>query len=136
MSKLNILDLHRIANIKIEKKESVYNKVVENSHKVIKRAAENGRKNCAYDVPEHLIGYPVYDLNACLSFVINALKKDGFLTKYYFPKVIYISWDYEELSNQQNLFVSNGLRSDTSSNGLRSMSTINSKNNGKLSINL
>lgn len=121
MSKLNILDLHRLANSKIAKKESVYNKVLENCHKVIERAADNGRKNCAYDVPEHMMGYPIYDLNMCLTYVIDALKKNGFLVKYYFPKVVYVSWDYDEISQ------------NTDKNKLI---TTNSKTNGKLSINL
>lgn len=64
-----------------------------------------------------MMGFPVYDLNSCLTYVIDSLKKNGFLVKYYFPKVVYVSWDYNEIES-------------TEPNKLMS------KSNGKLSINL
>jgi hypothetical protein len=52
------------------------------------------------EVPEYVCGFPLYDLNSCIKYLIDSLKVNGFLVKYYFPKVLYISWDFEEIKNE------------------------------------
>ena len=43
-------------------------------------------------MPEVLIGYPNYNFEECLLYVISCLQRDGFLTKYIHPNLILISW--------------------------------------------
>ena len=47
---------------------------------------------CYYVMPEVLIGYPNYNFEECLLYVISCLQRDGFLTKYIHPNLILISW--------------------------------------------
>ena len=43
-------------------------------------------------MPEVLIGYPNYNFEECLMYVLSSLQDDGFLTKYVHPNLILISW--------------------------------------------
>ena len=101
MKKLNILELHRTINEKKSRKEESYEKVLEICHKKINLAAEQKRLKCMIQVPEYVCGYPLYDLNECLNYLLTCLKANGFLVNYYFPKVLYISWDFEEIKSMK-----------------------------------
>ncbi len=101
MKKLNILELHRTINEKKNRKTECYDKVLEICHKKINLAAEQKRLRCMIQVPEYICGYPLYDLNDCLNYLLTSLKANGFLVNYYFPKVLYISWDFEEIKSMK-----------------------------------
>jgi hypothetical protein len=46
-----------------------------------------------FEVPEFIIGKPVYKLNDCIKFIIISLSNRGFSIKYFFPRVLYVSWE-------------------------------------------
>ena len=43
-------------------------------------------------VPEYIIGTPKYDVAACIAFIIDKLKENGFLVTYTHPNLLFISW--------------------------------------------
>ena len=43
-------------------------------------------------MPEVLIGYPNYNFQECLLYIIHCLEEDGFITKYVHPNLLLISW--------------------------------------------
>lgn len=97
MKQLNILDLHRSMNDKQNKASECYDKVLDICHKKIQGCANNLQVRCLIEVPCFVFGYPIFDYNKCLEHVYNSLVKNGFLVKYYFPKHLYVSWDFEEI---------------------------------------
>ena len=54
-----------------------------------------------FEVPEYIFGYPLFDINDAIRFVVDALTKNGFLAVYYFPRFVYISWDMNEIENNK-----------------------------------
>lgn len=98
MKQLNILDLHRSINEKKNKVNESYDKVLEICHKKIQTSADTQKVRCFIEVPAYVFGYPIFDYNKCVEHVYNSLIKNGFLVKYYFPKYLYISWDFEEIN--------------------------------------
>ena len=95
--KLNIYDLYRNINEKKEKKHVSYNEVLYKIHDKVKRTAEKERYKLVYEIPEVVFGLPTYDLNLCMAYIMKQLRSNGFLVKYYFPKILYISWDPREI---------------------------------------
>lgn len=95
--KLNIYDLYRNVNEKKEKKYYIYNDILYKIHDKIKRTTAKERFKIVYDVPEITLGLPCYNLNHCTAYLIKHLRNNGFLVKYYFPKILYISWDPHEI---------------------------------------
>ena len=125
MKKINIFELHRTINEKNQRKSECYEKVLEICHKKVTVAAENKKLRCMIQVPEYVYGYPLYNLNECIKFILKSMERNGFLVIYYFPKILYISWDFEEIKNKQ---VPCLMKQSTVS--------LNKKNSGKLSMSL
>ena len=74
----------------------LYNKLILRVHQKIKMTAKQRINNqfCYFVMPEILIGYPNYDFNECLLYMINMLENDGFLVKYIHPNLLLISWNH------------------------------------------
>lgn len=98
-TKINIYDLYRNINEVKEKRNNSYNEVLQLIHERIKKASLKEQYKLVYDVPEYLFGVPSYNLNNCVAYLIKELRSNGFLVKYYFPKILYISWDPVEITN-------------------------------------
>lgn len=77
-----------------------FDKVLEICHRRIRTVASYGGMNTFYEIPGMLVGYPLYNVAECCEYVIEALRKIGFLVQVLPPPhiaVIYISWDPQEL---------------------------------------
>jgi hypothetical protein len=61
---------------------------------------------CIFEVPQFLIGYPLYDLNECIIFLLRKLQESGYKVTYSFPKSIIIVWHVEETEDDKlnNMF--------------------------------
>jgi hypothetical protein len=75
---------------------NMYNKLIFRIHHKIKVASKQRINNqfCYFVMPEILIGFPNYDFNECLLYVISSLENDGFLVKYIHPNLILVSWNH------------------------------------------
>lgn len=100
-NRLNILELHRKMNQRNEKKSVCYEKILEICHKRIVTQCERDKTTCLFEFPEYVVGYPLFDLNACIKYCEKALIASGFLVKYYFPNKFYISWDFDEIKKHK-----------------------------------
>ena len=47
---------------------------------------------CCFVIPEFLLGTPRYDSGACIAYIIDKLKENGFSIKYTHPNLLFISW--------------------------------------------
>ena len=92
MKQLNILELHKNINEKANKRKQYFTTVLEKCHSKIRRASEKELYECIYDVPEFVVGLPVYKITDCIIFLFENLKENGFNVKYHYPKFLYISW--------------------------------------------
>ena len=75
---------------------NLYNKLILRIHTKIKLSSKQRINNnfCYFVMPEVLVGYPNYDFNECLLYIISSLENDGFLTKYIHPNLLLISWNH------------------------------------------
>lgn len=103
MKHLNINELHTVINRKKESRTLSFDAVLERCHLKIRNASNNEMYRVYYDVPDFLLGYPIYKLNDCILYIFNHLTQDGFVVKYLFPKTLYISWDIAEINNFQQM---------------------------------
>jgi Family of unknown function (DUF5759) len=100
--RLNIFELNRKINDKKSKENISYEKVLEKCHKKILKSTNDCNLRTLVELPEHIYGYPLYDLNNCIKYVMDNLQNDGFIIQYFFPKVLYISWDLDEINDNKN----------------------------------
>lgn len=99
------IDLNRVSN---------YTKLLNKIHTKIKIASKqrNNPQFCSFVMPEVLLGYPKYNFAECLTFILDRLDQDGFITRYIHPNLIFICWSHwvpgyvrEELQKKTNLQV-------------------------------
>ena len=68
-------------------------------NKKIKKIAELGGQSLYYNIPPIIIGYPLYNYNICVSYIIKSLQKNGlYISLLPNNNTIYISWKIEDVS--------------------------------------
>lgn len=92
--KINIDDLYEKKRQHDIMKLELFNKMLNNVHKRIKLTSRQKIDNqmCWYLVPETILGVPKYDQGACIAFLMDKLKTNGFNVRYIHPNLLFISW--------------------------------------------
>lgn len=93
MKHLSIHDIVNVIQKKNERRLASFEKILLLITARIKQCVNINMYSCLYEVPEYLLGHPTYDLNECLTYIIEKLQKNGFYVDYYFPRVLHISWN-------------------------------------------
>lgn len=82
-------------NKKDKIKFDIFNVILNKCHAKIKSIAGQGGMNIFYEIPYVLLGYPLYNINECIEYIVEALRKNGMLVQilpYPNHNTIYISW--------------------------------------------
>jgi hypothetical protein len=98
---LSVQEINKLIESKQRDKIVIYEKVLEMCNKYIYNYAKCEQYRCFYEVPEFILGTPLYNLNNAISYIVDKLKIKGFLVHYYFPKFLYISWDKDEITGKK-----------------------------------
>jgi hypothetical protein len=93
MSQLNMKDLYSTINEKTLKRMEIYDSVLQKCHKRIKYNATLQRSYCFFQIPEFIIGVPLFDPNEMKTYIINSLKTNGFQLLYVEPNWLFVHWD-------------------------------------------
>jgi uncharacterized protein YijF (DUF1287 family) len=103
---ISIADLYSMKNKKDKIKITTFNVIIEKCHTKIKTIAQQGGMNVFYEIPYVLLGYPLYDINECIDYVIESLRKNTLLVQI-LPhpnnNTIYISWKPDDVSARKQL---------------------------------
>ena len=102
MSSLDIKDLYSTINEKTIKRLEIYDGVLVKCHKRIKYNSSLERTYCFYQIPEFIIGTPLYKVNEMRTYIINSLKNNGFKIMYIEPNWLFISWELPGISKLAN----------------------------------
>lgn len=94
---LHVKDLLRAADQRKKNRQRSFEQVLTNIYTRMKSLAGIRHTRCMYQVPEFMFGYPLYTLNECIAYIHDRLSSQGFVCTYYFPNVLYISWDPDEI---------------------------------------
>ena len=92
--KLNIDDLYEKKRQQDLNKLALFNKILNRIHVKIKTVSRQkvDEQFCWFVVPETIIGVPRYDQGACIAYIIDKLKTNGFVVRYIHPNMLFISW--------------------------------------------
>ena len=134
MQQLNIFELYKSINDKKASKVNHFEHVLKKCHSKIKLAAQNNHFACFFEVPEFVVGLPLFNVTECISYIINALKDNGFVVKYLYPKTVFISWDPKVVNKTEIDHQNQGTTIDSYDNFLIAHKPM--KNNGKFVLNV
>jgi hypothetical protein len=92
--KLNIDELYEKKRQYDLKQLELFNKILNRIHVKIKTTSRQKLDGqfCWFLVPEVIIGVPKYDQGACIAYLMDKLKVNGFNLKYVHPNTLFISW--------------------------------------------
>lgn len=92
--KLNIDELYEKKRQYDLNKLALFNKILNRIHVRIKTTSRQKHDEhfCWFIVPEIIIGVPKYDQGACIAYLIDKLKDNGFNVRYIHPNTLFISW--------------------------------------------
>ena len=136
--KLNIDDLYEKKRQHDVHQLDLFNKILNRIHVRIKTTSKQrtDEQFCWFLVPEMIIGVPKYDQAACIAYVIDKLKTNGFNVRYIHPNTLFISWGHwvpayvrTELKKQTGIVVNElGARMDEETNKIKFMNNFDSPN--------
>tara|TARA_B100000902_G_scaffold398897_1_gene467424 strand:+ start:2824 stop:3255 length:432 start_codon:yes stop_codon:yes gene_type:complete len=93
MSSLNIDQLYSTIDELNYRRLQHFDEVLKKIHNRIKYNARLEKMYCFYQVPEFIIGKPLYNIEDLRKYLINSLKKDGFQILYVDPNWLFINWE-------------------------------------------
>jgi len=85
-------DVQNLMRMRFERKKESFHRVLDQCYGKIEKAAKHDLTWCVFDVPEFMLGYPIYDLNECIQYVYHHLTHKGFRVDYFFPKMLCVIW--------------------------------------------
>lgn len=92
--KLNIDELYEKKRQFDLNKLALFNKILNRIHVRIKNISKQkmNEQFCWFVVPEIILGVPKYDQGACIAYLLDKLKGNGFNIRYIHPNTLFISW--------------------------------------------
>lgn len=98
---VNVFDLYRNIHQKKMKRLSGYDAVLQKCYGRVRQANALDQMRIMFEVPDFILGVPLYDIQRCMAYMIHQLRTHGFVVTYYFPRILYVSWDPRDLPEAQ-----------------------------------
>ena len=136
--KINIDDLFQRKREVDQLKLKVFRKILNRVHNKIKITS---RQRCAeqftfFVVPEFIVGTPRYDVAACIAYIIDKLKVNGFSVAYTHPNLLFISWvHYYDKAKRMDIKKQYGVNVDGFGNLVKSKNDDSKKNSAPTDMN-
>ena len=73
-------------------KYKTFSKIYSNIEKKISIASSSNFYYVWYEIPEFIIGFPLYNVTECKSFVIKQLQDNGFKVEEFDNNIILVTW--------------------------------------------
>ena len=91
---INIFNLNQSRDEKEVKKIEIYRKVLDKVHFKIQENSKRNISFCFYTIPNFILGLPAYDHLSCADYIVDKLRKNGFIVLYTHPNLLYVSWNH------------------------------------------
>ena len=98
-------DIRTLYNSQVSRtdhRHETYNVIARRVYHRVQTVSQRNDIQCIFQLPQLVVGMPLYDPFECCGYLIRTLKKDGFLVKYYHPNILYINWSKEVIENRVN----------------------------------
>ena len=93
MSQIDMKELYSTINAKTLRRMELYDSILKKCHSRILYNSSLQRTYCFYQIPEFVIGVPLYDVIELRKYIMNSLKTNGFELLYVEPNWLFIQWN-------------------------------------------
>jgi hypothetical protein len=84
----------------------IYDNVLQKCHKRIQYNSTLQRSYCFFQIPEFIIGVPIFDTQEMKTYLMNSLTTNGFQLLYIHPNWLFVHWEMKGTK----LLISNGAK--------------------------
>ena len=99
MSQIDMKELYANINAKTLRRMELYDSVLKKCHSRILYNSGLQRTYCFYQIPEFVIGTPLYNILELRNYIMNSLKTNGFDILYIEPNWLFIYWNVKSAKN-------------------------------------
>ena len=96
-------EIQKIHNEKLLARLKYYDRLLNKCFVKIRKSVSNDNTYCLFAVPEYVMGFPLYNTQQCIYYIMNKLKNNGFDSQYIPPNIMFISWyvksPYEQIQD-------------------------------------
>ena len=89
----DIRSLYKVQKTRSELRQETYDSLLKKVHHRVTTVSKRNETQCLFQLPQLIMGMPLYNPFECCGYLIHILKKEGFLVKYFHPNILYINWD-------------------------------------------
>lgn len=89
---LKAKDLIKQQKERDKRKHDTFNKIYKKIEKRISIASIGNSYFTMYEIPEFILGIPLYNIIEAVSYIKVKLTHNGFTVEYYKPNILLISW--------------------------------------------
>lgn len=89
---VKVSDLKKEQDEKRKQKEKTFKKIYKIAEKKIIIANTGGNTQMWFEIPEFILGVPVYKVLECKEYLVKKLESDGFKVTFHEPNILYIDW--------------------------------------------
>jgi len=97
---ISLNELYQMRQKKDKGKKAVFDKVLELCHRRIRNIGSFGGMNSFYEIPGMVVGFPLFNIYDCTTYVVEQLRASGFMVQLLPPPhicVVYVSWDPSDI---------------------------------------
>ncbi len=76
-----------------ERKKHTWDKIYQLVEKKIILASNSDFYYTWYQIPEFLLGLPMYSIDSCQKYIRDKLTFNGFQTEFYPPNLLFVKWE-------------------------------------------
>ena len=99
MSQIDMKELYSTINQKTLRRMELYDSILKKCHSRILYNSGLQRTYCFYQIPEFVIGTPLYDIDELRNYIMNSLKTNGSNILYIEPNWLFIYWNVKGTKN-------------------------------------
>jgi hypothetical protein len=99
MTSLNIGELYETINNKNKVRMEKFDMILKRIHSRIKYNSKLEKTYCFFQIPEFIIGVPLYNVSDLRNYLINSLNRNGFTILYVEPNWLFINWDLSTMKS-------------------------------------
>jgi hypothetical protein len=96
MYKIKTDDIRRLRSQSRVFQQDGIDAVVDKCYQRVRSVINSDRRStsCVFDVPEFVLGQPIYDFTDCVIQVKRHMEGSGFKVTYVFPRILVVSWSH------------------------------------------
>ena len=91
---INVNQIQKNRQERDKLKYATYKRILEKCYLKIKQCSDKDLEYCIYNIPDFILGEPLFNKQFCSEFLTEHLNMNGFSSKFLPPRYIFVSWNF------------------------------------------